>query len=878
MESGSSAAPGNMSKTDILRGIITEKLSTAAREILAVVERTVADYEEEASGFRLEVDRQRRQLELLQPQVRLHGGALLPGLHSRVVVVGEEQQEQHVTQTGVDKSGHLDFLWYKDTDDADEEEQPSVQPREDLKDPDFQIPSRVGFERKRPGRPSISKNHLNLRVRFLEDSQTEVLSNIVFMKSPIQDLKCPLGLPEADFLDLLRSTFPQLANGEPFDLFLTTKNRRLRPLKVKRVTPEEIDSAIRSSGHSALYVRLKSAGGADLHPPQRDDDEERSSSDTTPVNQTKVVTRLLPPGDQPEKRKRGRPRLGEEPSHYFLRICVLEAPQSDALSETELQRSSVLDLKCPRGLQEGEFLDLLRSTLPQLAGDDTKFNIYKSDRRKKLVRLKVKTITPEEIYKNTTTTGVKKTLLYIKLKTGDNDESEEEREGQRVSADGTVMESQSGSSSRPVCSERRRGRSSSNISALQEELDSDEDAAEISLGDQDRDDDWKPDPEELLPAGNERKRSRRVLEGEEKRKRPCKVCGLWYRAAGGLIRHAWSHLDDPQSVCGVCAESFASPQELKEHLQSHQKTNECSYCGKTFITTTGLNNHISLHTGDRPFKCNVCNKAFAYKSALSVHRWVHMEEKPHRCDLCPRSFGLNAQLTAHRKCHANRDKYICNLCGRSLYDLRSLTRHRMTHSGERRFSCDVCGKSFKLQGTLRSHEKTHTHRDRSYLCHICCKTFFSNSSLMNHMKTHSGERPFVCSVCSKGFLNTSELRNHMRVHTGEAPFGCSECGRFFKLRSTLKAHILTHSGIKRFICAVCGKACSRQEHLTVHMRTHNGERPYKCSLCEKDFTQSHCLKTHMKSHQAQESPVLSHRAEESPVLEPSTSAATLSSA
>uniref|UniRef100_A0A3Q3A1W7 C2H2-type domain-containing protein n=1 Tax=Kryptolebias marmoratus TaxID=37003 RepID=A0A3Q3A1W7_KRYMA len=297
----------------------------------------------------------------------------------------------------------------------------------------------------------------------------------------------------------------------------------------------------------------------------------------------------------------------------------------------------------------------------------------------------------------------------------------------------------------PVCSERRRGRSSSNISALQEELDSDEDAAEISLGDQDRDDDWKPDPEELLPAGNERKRSRRVLEGEEKRKRPCKVCGLWYRAAGGLIRHAWSHLDDPQSVCGVCAESFASPQELKEHLQSHQKTNECSYCGKTFITTTGLNNHISLHTGDRPFKCNVCNKAFAYKSALSVHRWVHMEEKPHRCDLCPRSFGLNAQLTAHRKCHANRDKYICNLCGRSLYDL-----------------------SFKLQGTL-------------------------------------GERPFVCSVCSKGFLNTSELRNHMRVHTGEAPFGCSECGRFFKLRSTLKAHILTHSGIKRFICAVCGK-------------------------------------------------------------------------
>lgn len=62
---------GNMSKSDILRGIVTEKMSTAAREILAVVERTVADYEEEAAGFRREIGRQRRLLELLQPNVSL---------------------------------------------------------------------------------------------------------------------------------------------------------------------------------------------------------------------------------------------------------------------------------------------------------------------------------------------------------------------------------------------------------------------------------------------------------------------------------------------------------------------------------------------------------------------------------------------------------------------------------------------------------------------------------------------------------------------------------------------------------------------------------------------------------------------------------------
>lgn len=61
-------------------------------------------------------------------------------------------------------------------------------------------------------------------------------------------------------------------------------------------------------------------------------------------------------------------------------------------------------------------MDLLRSTLPQLAGGDKKFNLYKSDRSKNLVRLKVKTLTPEEIYGSMNATGIKKTLLYIKLK------------------------------------------------------------------------------------------------------------------------------------------------------------------------------------------------------------------------------------------------------------------------------------------------------------------------------------------------------------------------------------------------------------------------------------------------------------------------------
>ncbi|MEQ2216944.1 hypothetical protein XENOCAPTIV_026432, partial [Xenoophorus captivus] len=89
------------------------------------------------------------------------------------------------------------------------------------------------------------------------DSPEAVCSVPVFQKSPVWDLGCPHGLDEAAFLDLLRSTFPQLAAGKPFDIFTTDKSRKLQPLSVKALTPEEISTAIRSLGNSALYIRPK---------------------------------------------------------------------------------------------------------------------------------------------------------------------------------------------------------------------------------------------------------------------------------------------------------------------------------------------------------------------------------------------------------------------------------------------------------------------------------------------------------------------------------------------------------------------------------------------------------------------------------------------
>ncbi|XP_071315999.1 zinc finger protein 664-like isoform X2 [Trachinotus anak] len=69
----STESPREMSKAEVLRGFVTERLAAASQEILAAVDRIVAEYEEEASGFRREIARQRRLLEAaLQPRVILN--------------------------------------------------------------------------------------------------------------------------------------------------------------------------------------------------------------------------------------------------------------------------------------------------------------------------------------------------------------------------------------------------------------------------------------------------------------------------------------------------------------------------------------------------------------------------------------------------------------------------------------------------------------------------------------------------------------------------------------------------------------------------------------------------------------------------------------
>ncbi|XP_033940206.1 zinc finger protein 271-like isoform X1 [Pseudochaenichthys georgianus] len=78
-----------MSKVDMLREVVSERLTAAALEIFGLFERTVAEYEEQLCRSKEENERHRKLLDaVLKPEVRLH----------RAVLSGDVHQSPHIKE------------------------------------------------------------------------------------------------------------------------------------------------------------------------------------------------------------------------------------------------------------------------------------------------------------------------------------------------------------------------------------------------------------------------------------------------------------------------------------------------------------------------------------------------------------------------------------------------------------------------------------------------------------------------------------------------------------------------------------------------------------------------------------------------------------
>ncbi|XP_067825297.1 P43 5S RNA-binding protein-like [Heptranchias perlo] len=262
----------------------------------------------------------------------------------------------------------------------------------------------------------------------------------------------------------------------------------------------------------------------------------------------------------------------------------------------------------------------------------------------------------------------------------------------------------------------------------------------------------------------------------------------------------------------------------------------CVYpgCLATFTRTWKLQEHLTVHTGQRPYKCDQedCQKTFTRKSHLQRHTRQHLGLKQFRCTAmgCTEAFISNDRLKKHLKYrHGNKEYFKCSYegCGKTFKKRRDLRIHCCEHNEEAAFVCqkEGCEMKFKTPNQRKMHEKKHDGYPCSFKgCHLVATTW---TQLQKHLKTHPIE--YTCTNCGKKFKHSHGLRRHKWIHTAPRPeWACpkEDCKLTFRTTFNLEHHIKKdHLKFLEYQCYFpdCQKAFAMKESLLRHLVVHDPE-------------------------------------------------------
>lgn len=317
-----------------------------------------------------------------------------------------------------------------------------------------------------------------------------------------------------------------------------------------------------------------------------------------------------------------------------------------------------------------------------------------------------------------------------------------------------------------------------------------------------------------------------------------------------------SDIDNLASIPNAASGLGLQKDRRLEVMENHKRNSRLSM-KKVIGNKKDISKRASLQKG--PQLCTVCGK-MCWRLKTHMRRHVHRD---YVCLDCGRKFTRSDYLQDHKSVHSGERRFLCVKCGASFKAAKNLRNHMRTHLVQRRYQCEQCGKWFRRSSGRNEHVRMVHEGMRRILAHGCSRcdrAFATAKQLKWHVMDHTNERPFGCPICSKRFKRKNYLERHMEIHTGEHHrFPCAFCGKQFTQRSSARMHEKTQhaaDGGRCFECELCGQKYNKRAIRDAHVRRHKGDKPYHCSLCHWRFVSVGDLRGHMvKKHKVKRNTV-----------------------
>ena len=370
----------------------------------------------------------------------------------------------------------------------------------------------------------------------------------------------------------------------------------------------------------------------------------------------------------------------------------------------------------------------------------------------------------------------------------------------------------------------------------------------------------------------------------------CLICGKLWWSPWALERHKRSHTGEKPFQCDRCGKAFSMKSTLEQHTTVHtgEKPYECGTCGLHFSYKANLKRHcLRKHrkstSADRVptvknQKCLICGKLWSSPSSLKRHMTVHTGEMPYKCGTCGLQFSYNASLKQHcLRNHGKRTssdgvptaasdeqaaKYqTCSICGKLWVSPSMLKRHMTSHTGKKPFKCDRCGKAFSMKSTLEQHTTVHT-GEKPYECGTCGLHFSYKANLKRHCLRNHGKRASSDGVPTETAVHRKSTSSAAAAAERKPQPDRVPSPRKGLMRRCKEQHGASSHGDAATkpqpqslaaeqdrTCPICGMVFDSPSRMKRHMVQHTGEKPYQCSICVEYFSQAAALgEHHQKMH------------------------------